>query len=247
MFNLRKTMVMALAVACAGSSQAVLFFYGDDPLTGPGDPRPNSNTAASNFDTVAASINSISVITWENMPLGQQAVYNPKPGVSATQTNVGAIAGIDNFNTGDLGYNTTPFGNKFLRHAPDFSRLDSELKFSFATKIAAFGFYLTGIESALPGTYFLEFTDGGGNFHSLLIPKPVSGGALGATQFIGVVDAAQPGMTGFSIVVRGDRANGSDFVGIDDIRYTNCEVVPEPASFAALGLGLAVLLRRRKA
>lgn len=41
----------------------------------------------------------------------------------------------------------------------------------------------------------------------------------------------------------GPSGSNSDYIGIDTIRYT---AVPEPATMAALGLGVAALLRRRR-
>lgn len=41
----------------------------------------------------------------------------------------------------------------------------------------------------------------------------------------------------------GPSGDNSDFIGIDDVVYT---AVPEPATMAALGLGFAALLRRRR-
>lgn len=40
----------------------------------------------------------------------------------------------------------------------------------------------------------------------------------------------------------GPSGNNSDFIGIDDVTYT---AVPEPATMAALGLGVAAMIRRR--
>lgn len=41
----------------------------------------------------------------------------------------------------------------------------------------------------------------------------------------------------------GPNGNNSDYIGIDTVRYTP---VPEPATMAALGLGVAALIRRRR-
>ena len=49
----------------------------------------------------------------------------------------------------------------------------------------------------------------------------------------------------YNVTGGGPAGNNSDFIGIDDVVYTS-NAVPEPASFAVLGLGALALIRRRR-
>ncbi len=49
----------------------------------------------------------------------------------------------------------------------------------------------------------------------------------------------------YSVPNGGPSGANSDFIGIDDVRYTS-NAVPEPATFAVLGLGALALIRRRR-
>lgn len=65
------------------------------------------------------------------------------------------------------------------------------------------------------------------------------------TQFTVTLTSGGTGRFAFNYNVTGGGPSGanSDFIGIDDVAYT---AVPEPATMAALGLGVAALLRRRR-
>ncbi len=68
------------------------------------------------------------------------------------------------------------------------------------------------------------------------------------TQFSVTLTAAHAGTGRFAfnynVPNAGPAGANSDFIGIDDVVYT--QAVPEPATMAALGLGVAALLRRRR-
>lgn len=68
------------------------------------------------------------------------------------------------------------------------------------------------------------------------------------TQFTATISGlsgATSGRFAFNYNVTGGGPSGanSDFIGIDDVSYT---AVPEPATMAALGLGIAAMIRRRR-
>lgn len=65
------------------------------------------------------------------------------------------------------------------------------------------------------------------------------------TQFTTTLTSGGTGRFAFNYNVTNGGPSGanSDFIGIDDVQYT---AVPEPATMAALGLGVAALLRRRR-
>lgn len=65
------------------------------------------------------------------------------------------------------------------------------------------------------------------------------------TQFSVTLSSGGTGRFAFNYNVPSGGPSGanSDFIGIDDVQYT---AVPEPASMAVLGLGVAALLRRRR-
>ena len=49
----------------------------------------------------------------------------------------------------------------------------------------------------------------------------------------------------YNVTGAGLNGNNSDFIGIDDVTYTSSSV-PEPATFAVLGVGALALIRRRR-
>lgn len=70
------------------------------------------------------------------------------------------------------------------------------------------------------------------------------------TQFSVTLSGLSAGASGrfafnYNVPNGGPNGANSDFIGIDDVAYT-ANPVPEPASMAALGLGVAAMLRRRR-
>lgn len=242
---------LGATLSVAGAANALVEYLGVDAATDASSPAWNSRFIASHFDTHASSVNSINTITWEQYQSGAQGPFSPFAGVTVTQSNVIGTSGISSTNTSDLGYNTTLFygngnvGRNHLRTEGAFNNVDTEVVFNFANPINAFGMFITGFESNYAGDIFVEYNSSVGA-RSVQIPKPASVGGVAATGFFGFVDDANFQIFSVKVVSRGDRSNGSDFFGIDDVRFTNCQVVPEPGTIAALGLGALVLLRRRK-
>lgn len=246
---LKRTLLPIALAALSASAHALLVFSGTDIATGPGDARPNSNAAAAAFDTIAASMFSISAVTFENMPLGTFNTISPKPGLKVVNGS-GADTAIDATPTDDLGYNTTFGGRKYLRFWQSFGVVTEQVDFVFDEPINSFGAYFTGAQENFAGIFTVEFTDSHGNPQSLLLDKPAPGNdGTAATQFLGFVDDNFSGITKVSVVMRRELPDvgGRDLIGIDDVRYTNCDVIPEPGTMMALGLGLSALVVRRRA
>lgn len=126
-----------------------------------------------------------------------------------------------------FGFNTTPGGQYVLElfgEAPTFT---------FTNAVSAFGFYLTGVQL---GDLTVNFVDGGQQ--SIGINNNGSG-----VQFFGA-SGFSSAISSFSI------SNVNDIIGVDDLRFTAANAVPEPSVWAMMivgffGLGSAV--RRGKA
>jgi len=243
---LKRILLPLAAMAALSANGLALVITGTDPDTGPGDPRPNSDAAAAAFDTLAGDINPIGVITFENSALGTFNTITPKPGVKVTNLS-GIDTAIDATPTPDLGYNTTPFGRKYLRFWQSGNNLVEQVDFEFDMAISAFGAYFTGAQENFPGIFTVAWVDQNGNNGSFVLDKPAPNPNDGtaATEFAGFVDP-NLAVTKVSIIMtRADLNGGRDLIGIDDVRYTAC-AVPEPGTMAALGLGVAALVRRRR-
>src|ERR1700722_10858257 len=62
--------VLFLAVSGVQASASILVFSGADVGVGPGGSHPISTSAATSFNTAAAALGTVSVITFEAAPLG---------------------------------------------------------------------------------------------------------------------------------------------------------------------------------
>lgn len=248
--------VMAAVCALASSSFAQLIISGVDLGTGPGDARPNSNAAAAAFDTLASSVNSMNTITFERFAHRQTVPFSPFTGVTITGSTwagdefFGNGVDISNRDTNELGYNTTPFGSKHLRIWRAAGPGTTEAKFNFANPIMAFGFYVTGLQDNFDGDFVVEFTNNANQLVSYTLPKPPpsSNPDKASTQFWGFIDTVSPGITSVRLlsVTQPNGPGGRDLWGVDDVRFTNCNIVPEPASMTALALGALALVARRR-
>lgn len=225
---------LALAITNSESVQALTFYNGLDAGAGPGDARPSSDTAASNFGTDAASLGTLNAITFEDVALTPDQNLTIAPGVTATWFNHAGFT-IANNPSVLLGYNTTPGGSQFAQLAYNDFTQPVGVTFSFATPIQAWGAYFTGVGTAV-GSTVIQFSDGTFQTQSVL-------GALnGGVSFLGFTD---PGRQISAITVLQTPVDGAagDILGIDDIRYVSS--IPTPALLPGLvGVGIAVLRKK---
>jgi hypothetical protein len=226
------------------STAAIIVYSGADPGVGSGGARPNSDAAQTAF--AAGAGGPLTTLTFEGLSLGDFSSMNVGGGVTATLTGTSsdANAGITNAVATDLGYNTTSGGANHLRFVPSFNGASAQLAFSFSNPIQSFGFYLTGAESSVDGTFTLQFTDG--SSQSLPITKgSVSGGGV---QFFGFSDVGTS-ITSVTFNSAGPFST-RDIVGFDDVQFAPTAATPEPATlavFGALAAGAFGLRRRVKA
>jgi hypothetical protein len=223
----------ALALAGPATRAAVVTFIGTDVGAGPTDPRPNSNTAAAEFDPASVSPEGqVTFDTFENEPTGNFTSLDLGYGVTLTGTdgsgNSQSILDAPEYSPQPslAGYNTTVGGANYL------NLLGGTATFSFSTPITAFGAYFTGVQTAF-GTVTLSFNDGTGQ----TVTVPAEPDDSGGVSFVGFTDA---GHTISSVTVTSGSGGASDYIGLDDVRFTLVPI-PEPSTVALLA-GAGVLL-----
>ncbi len=209
----------------AGTTQAALTIYtGADPSANGSDPRPFSDAAAAAFDSAAGTT---SLIDFESASIGAFTSLAAGPGATLTGADVSAnpqtivnspIGSPDSL----YGYNTTSGGANFA------SFYGGSMTLTFATPVTAFGAYFSGLQIPSENVVTANFEGGGSETVGTVLND-------GGIEFIGFT--SNVGITSVFMDMPGD------IVGVDDIRYS---AVPEPATMAVLGLGLAAAARRRK-
>ncbi len=241
--GIRKAGILCVALLLAKTALAVpVTYYGIDVGVGPGGSRPNSDAAAASFDA-ALSAAYTQVVDFESASLGYFTSLTVAPGVTATMTGMAnsSSCGITNVpGTSILGYNTTSGGARHLRAVPVFGIGTCIIDFDFDIPSMAWGAYITGLGTA-NGNLFLMYDDGSVQQHSVM------GNTSGGVLFFGVID---PGKVFSEVSLELRNVTGSrDIYSIDDMRHTQ-GVIPEPATFALVGVGVAGALgltrRRRK-
>jgi hypothetical protein len=218
-------------------------YSGADYGVGPGGLRPNSDAAAAAFAAAAGSLGPVSLVDFENLPLGYNQTFEAAPGIhialtdlDGADTDCGVVAGADV----TKGYNTTlgvGKGGQFLGVVPFFGIGTTEVGFTFDSPIQAWGAYLTGVGTA-NGNLHVSFNDGSSQ------DLAVVGSPDGGVQFFGFILAGNA-ISSVQLLQNGVVGNTRDMYGVDDIRVVS---VPEPATLAVLALGgVGMLARRRRA
>ncbi len=230
------TCVFVFAFAFIGRAD---IFTGADLGVLPASPSgPNSTTAAANFDTAAALLGNVSIITFESAPVGSFTSLTVAPGVTISGTSrAGNNQAISNtfdaaFPSLD-GYNTTSGGSNFVE------MIGGSLTFTFSTPVQFFGAYLSGVQNFVQDTF--TFSDG--SVQTIDVPEAGTSNNTGELVFVGFTDA---GKSVSSITVNAG-ANGFDAIGVDDVRFqSGVAAVPEPSSVVLLLPVLIFAVRSRR-
>ena len=193
----------------------------------------NSNAEQTTFLGAAGAYGATTTASFENVALGDygSTPFTAGPGLSITQNGDYGLpyTGVTNYDWGSAlyGFNTSPGGANYLA-------LVNGATLNFANGTNSFGFFLTGLQSSFSPYLTISFNDGA--------PEAISAfifGQEGGGEYVGITDASLI----YSVTLYNP---GSDAWGIDDISYNT---VPEPASYAALGMGMLgmMIARRRRA
>ncbi len=248
-----KLALAALGLAALGAgltlpaAASVTTYTAFDAGIGPGATPTNSNAEAAIFDTAAAGLGTEGLVTFESAPVGSiTTLLTLAPGVTVTGADaLGRPLTINNMPNLPVapatdGFNTTPGGANYLE------MIGGTATFTFASPIQSFGAYFTGVQPP----YFqdtITFSDG--TSQSVNVPQAPT--LNGGVTFAGFTD---PGAAITSIKINaGTPPNLSDFIGVDDVRFSPAPAVPEASTtvsfglLLALGLGGVVVARRRKA
>lgn len=238
MKTLRIALLASLATVAVSAQATIFLFCGQDAVNFTNDPRPVSNAAFAQWAVIAGSNASISFATFENQAINAQNGLMG-PGMNVSSTNNSASHGVLDTDDVILGFNTTPGGRKHYR-------LDSEdntnavvMTFNFADPINSFGAWFTGVGTAA-GIAEIEWTNSVGV--QKIVLGELSGGSV---QFCGFVDLNES-FTQVRVQLLPESGGILDEFGVDDVGYSNCNPVPEPASISAIVIGLAALARRKR-
>jgi len=236
--HLGLSLVLWASVTAGCAWAAPIVFEGTDTGVTIGGTYLNSDAAATSLSTAIATASQTALdIDFESAPLGLFSSLALGNGVTATLSgtlNTTRISGISNVNpSGNGTFNTTrPAGQRYV--FLDTGSGSAALTFSFSNPIDAFGIYLTGLDSF--GQVSLAIDDG--QPFSLTRSGPSSSGF--DVKFLGITDIGGSFSSATLTLLTPQYG-----IGFDDVVYSR---VPEPATLALLGIGLAGLVgsRRRK-
>lgn len=223
--KLKTIALAAFAIVAASSAEAgITTFSGQDDGAPIGGPFPNSDTAASSLLTAAAVFGPVYTETFDTIPVGTGAnggSFNiPGASVSLTTPYGNPYGGVSNQVSSNV-YGFPISGANFLAFD------DGSATFTFNQSTNSFGFYTTGVQTEFTTSLTVTFNDG--TSETLNVPINVNGGA----SYFGFTDTAA-----FKSVTITDISD--DAWAIDNVSY-NASAVPEPSTWALIGLGFAGL------
>lgn len=237
--------IKLISIACAialvsSASLAATIYSGNDPGAGPTNPRPNADSAAAAFNSAAAALGPVSLITFESLPVGQFSSKTIAPGVNAIQSNYDTSLGgivVNGYATpagAPTGYNTTPGGTKFLAFVPLTGVSTARLDSVFSTPVQAWGAYVVGLDPGINGSVAVQFTDG------TAVSYPLTESSPAGPQFFGFTSVG--GSIAQITLLETGLAASRDIYGVDDMRFV---AIPEPSSILLAVVALSVLPTRR--
>lgn len=229
------SMLVAAMLFAGAVHAAPIIFYGENQSpnqTVSGDPL----TA---HDAFLAQLTGVGTQDFESYAVNATAPFALNfAGSNGSITSSLSGSGFISRSLGSGRFNTSPGGSKYLEID------DQSFTITFSEGISAFGFYGTDI-----GDYSGQITlhlQGGGAV-DLTVPNTINGND-GSLLFYGFIDPEVK----YTSISFGNTAAGVDAFGFDDMiigdRQQVVSDVPEPGSFALVGLALAGLgvVRRRR-
>jgi hypothetical protein len=230
-----------IAIGAGVSPTNAATFSGKDAGVNGSGARPNSDTAASQFDAAAGALGTINLINFESLsPLAYLPTILPRVTIlGGNNSFISDDAYTDISSAPVVGFNTTSGGSKFLQTW----NFDT-VTFKFVNPIQAFGAYITGLGTR-SGDVMLQFNDGSNQSYNL--SNILRNGSPGGASFFGFTEAGKSISSVTFAEMTGNRDDGADLYGIDDVRFvSSSQPIPTPALLPGLmGVGLGVWRKRK--